>query len=120
MKDKCCENCNYFKDEDADGFGQCNRRQFRYRPYRDNDACEHYEILNGGWTEITPDNVDGLYNIPEDLLIVAFKLGDTIYYKRNKDMKPTLKDIAKVGGYYYFVLPELKIDNEQAGTNQAI
>lgn len=109
-ENKCCGNCKNFKDVDADGFGQCNRFQFRYRPHCDNDACEHYEILNGGWTEITPDNVEELYNIPEDLLVVAFKLGDIIYYQRSKDMSPTLNNFAKTGGYYYYVLPELKIE----------
>jgi hypothetical protein len=110
MKDKCCGNCKHFKDEDAEGWGTCKFSRFT----KCDAKCIYHSFINNGWTEITPDNVEELYNIPEDLLIVAFKLGDTIYYQRNKDMRPTLNTLAKTGGYYYYVLPELKIYNEQA------
>ena len=106
MKDKCCGNCKYFNNEDADGWGTC---EFHLSAKCD-DKCGYHSFRNNGWTEITPDNVEELYDIPEDLLIVAFKLGDTIYYQRNKDMSPTLNTLAKTGGYYYYVLPELKIE----------
>lgn len=106
MKDKCCGNCKYFKNEDADGWGTCEFHQVT----KCDDKCSYHSFRNNGWTEITPDNVEELYNIPEDLLIVAFKLGDIIYYQRNKDIRPSLNTLAKTGGYYYFVLPELKIE----------
>ena len=106
MKEKCCGNCKYFKNEDVEGWGWCSLNKTKTHCAQSWDC--HNDTFNG-WTEINPDNVEELYNIPEDLLIVAFKLGDIIYYKRNKDMRPTLNDIAKAGGYYYYVLPELKI-----------
>lgn len=106
MKDKYCGNCKYFKNEDADGWGTC---EFHLSTKCD-DKCGYHSFINNGWTEITPDNVEELYNIPEDLLIVAFKLGDIIYYQRAKAMSPTLNTLAKIGGYYYYVLPELKIE----------
>lgn len=105
-KDKCCGNCKHMDNQDLDGFGWCERTKTETHCTLCYDC---YEDLNG-WTEITPDNVEELYNIPEDLLIVAFKLGDIIYYKRNKDMRPILNTLAKTGGYYYYVLPELKIE----------
>ena len=110
MKDKCCGNCKYMENQDLDGFAWCERTTTETHCAL---SCDCYESMNG-WTEITPDNVEELYNIPEELLIVAFKLGDIIYYQRDKDMSPTLNTLAKIGDYYYFVLPELKIDNEQA------
>ena len=106
MEDKCCGNCKHFNNEGADGCGTC---EFQLSTKCD-DKCGYHSFRNNGWTEITPDNVEELYDIPEDLLIVAFKLGDTIYYQRNKDMSPTLNTLAKTGGYYYYVLPELKIE----------
>lgn len=106
MNDKCCGNCKHFTNEDVDGWGTCEFHQVT----KCDDKCGYHSFRNNGWTEISPDNVDELYNIPEDLLIVAFKLGDTIYYQRNKDMRPTLNTLAKNGGYYYFVLPELNIE----------
>lgn len=110
MKNKCCGNCKHFNNEDVEGCGTCEFHQVT----KCDDKCGYHSFRNNGWTEITSDNVEELYNIPEDLLIVAFKLGDTIYYQRAKDMSPTLNTLAKTGSYYYYVLPELKIDNEQA------
>lgn len=112
MKEKYCGNCKHFTNEDVNGYGWCS--SLLTRTTCGSGICREYEKPNNGWTEITPDNVDELYNIPEYLLIIAFKLGDTIYYQRAKDMSPTLNTLAKTGNYYYYVLPELKIDNEQA------
>lgn len=105
-ENKCCGTCKHFTNEDLDGFGFCDKID------NETHCALHYDCHEdfNGWTEITPDNVEELYNIPEDLLIVAFKLGDTIYYQRNKDMRPTLNNLAKTGGYYYYVLPELKLE----------
>ena len=113
-KNKHCGNCARFFNEDAKGNGFCSISPNRQVVTCRYNTCIAHEWKLPKWTEITPDNVDELYNIPEDLLIIAFKLGDTIYYQRNKDMRPTLNTLAKTGGYYYFVLPELMIDNEQA------
>lgn len=58
---------------------------------------------NNGWIEITPDNVD---EINADLIVVT----DGTYYKMANDWHASLSTLAKVGGYYYYVLPELKIE----------
>ena len=109
-ENKYCGNCKHFKDEDADGFVQCNRRQFKYRPCRDNEACEHHEFLNGGWTEITLDNVKEIESMLEDRVVVGciVKGKMRIYTLSNFWFTPTA--IAMQGGYYYYVLPELKIE----------
>lgn len=93
-RNKCCGNCKHFKDEDIDGFGFCVVFECPHH-CTGGGRCVAHQFNDNGWTEITPDNVEELYNIPEDLLIVAFKLGDTIYYQRNKDMIPTLNTLAK-------------------------
>ena len=54
-KNKCCGNCKFFKDEDAEGYGCCEKlKQSTYCSFK----CHHHEFENNGWTEITPDNVD--------------------------------------------------------------
>ena len=60
------------------------------------------------WTEITQDNVDDLYaTSPERIVIHNIE-----WYRHNvymlRDVLPTLGTMAKTGGYYYIVLPELK------------
>jgi hypothetical protein len=106
-ENKCCGNCKHFNNEDVEGWGWCSLNKTKRHCAQSWDC--HNSTFNG-WTEITPDNVEELYNIPEELLIVAFKLGDTIYYQMAKNMSPTLNTLAKAGGYYYYVLPELKIE----------
>lgn len=64
------------------------------------------------WTEITQDNVDELYaTSPERIVIYNIE-----WYQHNtymlRDVLPTLGTMARIGGYYYIVLPEPKI-NEQ-------
>ena len=110
-ENKCCGNCKHFKDVDADGFVQCNRRQFKYRPFRNIDACEHYEILNGGWTEITPDNVDEVRNTDVGRLMIAVITHGKPYYMEYREMFRELDEMAILGGYYYLVLPELKLED---------
>ena len=105
--DKCCGNCKHFKNEDVSGKGWCEEQSWVTECSK---VCKCHEVDCNGWIEITPDNVDEVYNINIDLLMIAFKLGDTYYYTRKKDMSPTLNTLAKSGGYYCYVLPELKIE----------
>ena len=106
-KDKCCGNCKHFKDEDASGKGWCKEQSWVTECSK---VCKCHEVDCSGWAEITPDNVDELYEIKEELLMISFKLGDTIHYQRKNRMAATLNTLAKSGGYYYYVLPELKIE----------
>lgn len=106
MKDKCCGNCRHFKDEDLDGFGFCDKID------SETHCALHYdchEDLNG-WTEITPDNVEELYESKERVCVAFVCNGEVSYMCGQFGI--TLSTMAKYGGYYYYVLPELKIDNE--------
>lgn len=68
------------------------------------------------WTEITQDNMDEVYDIPIDLLVIAFKIDTLTICRMYNDMSPTISTMAKMGGYYYIELPKLKInDNENYG-----
>ena len=61
-------------------------------------------IIINGWTEITPDNVDMI----DDGCIVI--VTDGTYYNKASEWHLSIGTMAKIGGYYYYVLPELKIE----------
>ena len=100
MKNKCCGNCKHFKDEDTEGTGCCEKlKQLTHCSFK----CRHHELKNNGWTEITPDNVD----LVDDGSIVI--VTDGTYYNKASEWHLSIGTMAKHGGYYYYVLPELKI-----------
>lgn len=108
-ENKYCGSCKNFTNEDVNGYGWCSR--FLTRTRCGSGICRGYEMPNNGWTELTPDNVD---EINADLIVVT----DGIYYKMANDWHASLSTLAEVGVYYFYVLPELKIErNEQADTN---
>ena len=110
MSEKCCGNCKHFKDEGIDGFGFCVVFKCIHHCTGGGRCCAH-QFNDNGWTELTPDNVD---DINADLIVVT----DGTYYKMANDWRTSLSTLANVGGCYYYVLPELKIErNEQADTN---
>lgn len=110
-ENKCCGNCKYFEYENFEGWGLCNVGGCSTKC---DDMCDYHDLINNGWTEITPDNVD---MIDDGCIIIVT---DGTYYNKASEWHLSIGTMAKHGGYYYFVLPELKIDNEQAGTNQII
>ena len=60
------------------------------------------------WTEITQDNVDELYaTSPERIVIYNIEWHQHNTYMLRDDVLPTLRNMAKIGGYYYIELPEL-------------
>lgn len=104
-KDLCCGNCKHFKDEDLDGFGFCDKID------SETHCALHYdchEDLNG-WTEITPDNVDEIRKNQRQIVIMNPKQWSVpeMSYGISKE---TLVLYSVWGGYYYYVLPELKIE----------
>ena len=103
-ENKCCGNCKHFKNEDADGWGTCEFQQFT----KCDDKCIYHSFSNNGWTEITPDNVDELYESKERVCVAFVCNGEVSYMFGQFGM--TLSKMAKYGGYYYYVLPELKKD----------
>ena len=113
MKEKCCGNCKYFKNEDADGWGTC---EFQLSAKCD-DKCGYHSFINNGWTEITPDNVKELYKTLNRVVIAHIIpdaiIKDVVAYEKPNELYRSLEIIAAIGGYYYYVLPELKIDKEE-------
>ena len=105
-ENKCCGNCKHFKDEDVEGVGFCEDENAIVEC---DDVCINHKLRNNGWTEITPDNecyitdevinraVVGWFDSRNRWHIVAFA-----------DCSMGVGTMAKFGGYYYYVLPELK------------
>ena len=102
MKEKVCGNCRCFNNEDVYGFGWCDKLNEEVHCGLHYDC---HEDLNG-WTEITQDNVEELYDKP---VAIAWEYDDKKFYRLAGDCTISLSTMAKSGGYYYYVLPELKI-----------
>jgi hypothetical protein len=105
--DKCCGNCEFFKEEGADGKGWCTHQSWiTFRK----SACTCFEPKTYGWAEITLDNMNEVDCISKDKVVIG--------WIRNKEFHScslsffwfTLKAIAMQGGFFYYVLPELKIE----------
>ena len=103
-ENKCCGNSSSSYAKDMDSF--CVREFLHKFEVCNEDSDHHTRIING-WTEITPDNVDELYDNP---IAVAWKYEDKTYYSLADDCALSLSTMAKYGGYYYMELPELKIE----------
>lgn len=107
-ENKSCGNCKYFKDEDAEGYGCCEKlKHSSYCSFK----CHRHEFENNGWTEITPDNVDEIKSIERNRVIIcASNSIGYMYPSALLSLACSLESIADYGGYYYYVLPELKIE----------
>ena len=103
-ENKCCGNCKHFKDEDATGWGYCKLAGV----VKCSCNCDNHIPLNNGWTEITPDNVDEVYRFDQNRLVVQLNNGNYPTTRMCRDFSSTLSTMAKMGGYYFYVLPELK------------
>ena len=105
-ENKCCGNCKHFKDEDLCGFGWCDKI--------DNEVhCAlHYdchEDLNG-WTEITSDNMDEVDCIDQEKVVIGWLDNKGRQHIAALVDCPPVKSSLAGKGYYYYVLPELKIE----------
>ena len=103
--DKYCGNCKHFKNEDVEGWGWCSLN--KTKTHCDQSWDCHNNTFNG-WTEITPDNVEELYESKERVCVAFVCNGEVSYMCGQFGI--TLSTMAKYGGYYYYVLPELKIE----------
>ena len=106
-ENKCCGNCRNFKYEDSVGWGRCVGHMKEFGVNCSHTGClEHKFVKNAinGWTEITPDNVD---MIDDGSIIIVT---DGTYYNKASEWHLSIGTMAKYGGYYYYVLPELKIE----------
>lgn len=65
------------------------------------------------WIEITKDNEAEVYHLPEERLVI---LNTNVEYNgihMYGDILPSICTMAKCGGYYYIVLPELLKGGDQ-------
>ena len=70
-----------------------------------------YGNCEQGWTEITPDNVEEIKSIERNRIIIcASNSIGYMYPSTLLSLACSLESMAKYGGYYYYVLPELKIE----------
>ena len=107
MSEKCCGNCKHFKDEDAEGWGTCKFSRFT----KCDAKCIYHSFINNGWTEITPENVDEIKSIESNRVIICGSNSIGYMYPLTLlSLECSLESIADYGSYYYFVLPELKIE----------
>ena len=104
--DKCCGNCKHFKDEDIEGFSYC---EIEHGFKCCDEVCVEHEAINNCWTEITPDNIDKIRKSKNEIVIMNPKEWDVpeMLYSIKAD---SLVLYSEWGGYYYYVLPELKIE----------
>ena len=106
MKEKCCGNCKHFKNEDVEGWGTCEFSQIT----RCDDICNFHVFANNGWTEITQDNEEEVYDLEPERIVIANVVNGLTFYTTLLDMSITISTMAKNGGYYYYELPELRLE----------
>lgn len=105
---KYCGNCEFFKEEGADGKGWCTHQSWIASR---ESACTCFEPKTNGWAEITPDNEHEL----TDELIGRIVVGWIDNCNRQhivafNDCVMAVGTMAKYGGYYYYVLPKIMIE----------
>lgn len=109
-KNKSCGNCKSFIPS-IDGFGACTEPTSIYGVHCNNEACSLFKMKsNNGWTEITPDNVDEIDAIDPNRVVIATMIEGIVFSSMRADSDITLKACSELGGYYSYVLPELKIE----------
>lgn len=106
-KNKYCKDCGFFADQNQEGLGHCHF--WSIPKLYGNEACSDFEPTSfNGWTEITPDNVEYIKEYERRIVIANSHHGST-FYRTVHDVNG-IDSMAKQGGYYYYVLPELKLD----------
>lgn len=103
--DKCCGNCHYFKNESTSGNGWCEEQEWITNCEK---ICKCHEPNLNGWAEITQDNVDEVDYIPYNNVVIGWISNEEFHSCSLSYFGLTLKSIAQQGGFYYYVLPELK------------
>lgn len=105
-QNKCCGSCKHFEDECAEGYGTCPFTEVT----RCDDICIYHSFVNNGWTEITQDNEEEVYDLEPERIVVANIVNGLTFYTTLLDMSIAISTMAKYGGYYYYELPELKFE----------
>lgn len=113
-ENKCCGNCKFFTNEDLEGWGVCAAFLTKFEAHCNHTSCPTYKPIErnfNGWTEITPDNVDEIKSVESNRVIICASNGIGYMYPSTLlNLACSLESIADYGGYYYYVLPELKIE----------
>ncbi len=65
------------------------------------------------WTEITEDNMEEVYNIQVNRLVIAHRHDSMTVCEMYHNMSPAISTMSKMGGYYYMELPELNTDENE-------
>lgn len=108
-ENKSCKTCKHFKDEDVSGFGFCVVSKCIHH-CTGGGRCVAHQFNDNGWTEITPDNVDEIDAIDPNRVVIATMIEGIVFSSMRADSDITLKVCSELGGYYSYVLPELKIE----------
>lgn len=112
-ENKCCGNCKNFKDEDAVGWGRCVGHMKEFGVHCSHTGClEHKFVKNAinGWTEISPDNVNEVDCVEQEKVVIGWLDNKgRQHIAALVDCLPVKSSLAG-RGYYYYVLPELKIE----------
>ena len=108
MKEKICGNCRHFDHEDMDGYGWC------YKQSANADcegSCSMHEYNYNGWTELTNDNKNELTEeLLKRIVVGVMDKHGRMYTMTLLDCRLGIGEMANLGGFYYYVLPELKIE----------
>lgn len=68
------------------------------------------------WIPITPDNMEEIYEKMDfNRLVISFKAQDHEYtdYRMIYACSLTVSDMARIGGYYYIELPDVRKDTKE-------
>ena len=106
---KCCKTCKNFKDEDADGYGWCELQQEEVTGYF---SYPCHEPLNNGWTKITQENKHLLTKEMINKVVLGWfnHKGEWRIAGLSECTIEAVEMMASRNTFYYFVLPELKIE----------
>lgn len=105
---KCCGNCARSYAEDMDGYCVCGVDDHFTSC---DEVCDNHTLSINGWTEITPDNEHELADkLMTRTIIGHIGCDGRMYTTTINDCHLGIGTMAKYGGYYYYVLPELKIE----------
>lgn len=109
-KNKCCGNCKHFENEGIYGFGFCVVYKCIHH-CTGGGSCIAYQLKNNDWTEITPDNEHELTDELIDRAVIGWLDScNRQHIVAFADCAMGVGTMAKYGGCYYYVLPELKIE----------
>ena len=106
---KCCKTCKNFKNEDADGYGWCELQQEEVTGYF---SYPCHEPLNNDWTKITQDNKHLLTKEMINKIVLGWfnHKGEWRIAGLSEVTITAVNMMANRNTFYYFVLPELKIE----------